>query len=141
MPSCRSKGPKHEPWVSNGEIIAGLEPPESSIAAIDWITSVGAIPTVCVFRPLVGTDLDDWDPPETEAMVPVFRRLYEASMERGLPIGCAPNIHVSLVMLPEECRGLSNRRYPFQTLKLAAMKRVFGRRFERRVRGMESQAA
>ena len=52
-----SRGPRHEPWVTNGEIIAGLEPPESSIRAIDWITSVGAIPTVCVFRPLVGTDL------------------------------------------------------------------------------------
>ncbi len=50
------KGPRHEPWVTNGEIIAGLEPPESTIRAIDWITSVGAIPTVCVFRPLAGTD-------------------------------------------------------------------------------------
>ena len=103
------KGPRHEPWVANGEIIAGLEPPESSIRAIDWITSVGAIPTVCVFRPLVGTDLSDADPPETEALVPVFRRLYEACMEKGLPIGCAPNVHVSLVLLPEECAAFSSR--------------------------------
>ncbi len=36
------KGPTDEPWVTNGEIIAGLEPPESSIRAIDWITGVGA---------------------------------------------------------------------------------------------------
>ena len=50
--------------------------------------------------------------PRTEDMVPVFRRLYEACMEKGLPIGCAPNIHVSLVMLPEECRALSPRRFP-----------------------------
>ena len=69
--------------MTNGEIIAGLEPPESSIAAIDWITSVGAIPTVCVFRPLIGTDLEDAEPPKTEEMVPVFRRLYEACMETG----------------------------------------------------------
>ena len=108
------KGPRHEPWVANGEIIAGLEPPESSIRAIDWITSVGAIPTVCVFRPLLGTDLENAEPPRTEDMVPVFRRLYEACMEKGLPIGCAPNIHVSLVMLPEECRSLSPRRYPWR---------------------------
>ena len=53
------KGPRNEPWVTNGEIIVGLEPPESSIKAIDWITSVGAIPTVCVFRPLAGTDYSD----------------------------------------------------------------------------------
>ncbi|HSG40333.1 MAG TPA: radical SAM protein, partial [Thermoanaerobaculia bacterium] len=127
------KGPKDEPWVSNGEIIAGLEPPESSIRAIDWITSVGGIPTVCVFRPLTGTDLEHMEPPRTEDMVPIFRHLYEACMERGLPVGVAPNIHVSLVMLPDECRALSSRRYPLQTLKLKAMTRIFRRRFERRL--------
>jgi hypothetical protein len=98
------------PWVSNGEIIAGLESPESSMAAIDWITSVGAVPTVCVFRPLLGTDMEDASPPRTEDLVPVFRRLYEACMDRRLPIGAAPNVHVSLVLLPEECRGFSDRR-------------------------------
>ncbi len=136
-----SKGPRHEPWVTNGEIIAGLEPAASSIAAIDWVTSVGAIPTVCVFRPLVGTDLEDREPPATEEMVPVFRRLYEACMGAGLPIGCAPNVHVSLVMLPEECRSLSTRRYPLQSVKLRAMKAVFGRRFARRVRAHERELA
>jgi hypothetical protein len=53
-------------------------------------------------------------------------------MERGLPIGCAPNVHVSLVLLPEECRALSPRRFPLQTLKLKAMARVFARRFAKR---------
>jgi hypothetical protein len=118
------KGPRHEPWVTNGEIIAGLEPPESSIRAIDWITSVGAIPTVCVFRPLIGTDMADAAPPRTDDLVPVFRRLYEACMERGLPIGCAPNVHVSLVLLPEECRALSSRRFPLGTLKLKGLARA-----------------
>lgn len=110
------RGPRDEPWVSNGEIIAGLEPVESSIAAIDWITSVGAIPTVCLFRPLRGTDLEVVEPPKTEDMIPVYRRLWEATMEAGLPIGVAPDIHVSLVMLPEECRWLSPRRYRWQSL-------------------------
>jgi len=127
-------GPAGEPWVTNGEIIAGLEPPASTIKAIDWITSVGAVPTVCVFRPLVGTDMADASPPRTEDMVPVFRRLYEACMEKGLPIGVAPNIHVSLVMLPDECRGLSPRRFRLQTLKLKAMSAVFRRQFARRLR-------
>ena len=94
---------------------------------------MGAIPTVCVFRPLTGTDLENAEPPRTEDLVPVFRRLYEACMERGLPIGCAPNVHVSLVLLPEECRALSPRRYPFQTLKLKAMTRIFAKRFEKRL--------
>lgn len=114
-------GPRQEPWVTNGEIIVGLEPPESSIKAIDWITSVGAIPTVCVFRPLAGTDFANVSPPRTEDIVPIFRRLYEACMEQGLPIGCAPDIHVSLVMLPEEGRYLSDRSFPLTTLKLKAI--------------------
>ena len=122
-----------EPWVSNGEIIAGLEPPASSMAAIDWITSVGAVPTVCVFRPLVGTDMEDAPPPETEDLVPVFRRLYEACMEKRLPIGVAPNIHVSLVLLPEECRWFLDhpRKYWRKELKLKAMSALFRMQFAR----------
>ncbi len=125
-------GPGHEPWVANGELIAGLEAPESTMRAIDWITSVGAIPTVCVFRPLVGTDLEHEAPPRTEQLVPVFARLYEACMERSLPIGCAPNVHVSLVMLPEECGSLSPRRFPWQSLKLKAMATLLRRRLAAR---------
>jgi hypothetical protein len=115
-----TRGPRHEPWVTNGEMIAGLEPPASSIAAIDWLTSVGAIPTVCVFRPLIGTDYAHLPPPATEPLVPVFARLYEACMERGLPIGCAPDVHVSLVLLPEEARPLSSRRFPVRELRRRA---------------------
>lgn len=129
-------GRAFEPWVVNGEIIAGLEPAEDSIAAIDWITSVGAIPTVCVFRPLVGTDYAHVAPPSTEEVVPVFRRLYEACMENRLPVGVAPNVHVSLVMLPREARMLSHepRRFWRRELELRAMARVFRRRFERSLR-------
>ena len=103
------------------------------MAAINWITSVGAIPTVCVFRPLRGTDYEHLEPPDTEAMIPVFRRLYEACMERGLPIGCAPNIHVSLVMLPEECASLSTRTYRWQELKRAMVKRILAAQLSRRL--------
>ena len=120
-----------QPWVSNGEIIAGLENPESSIAAIDWITERRAIPTVCVFRPLLGTDLADREPPRTEGLVPVFRRLYEACMEHDLPIGLAPNIHVSLVMLPEEGRYLVDdpAKYRAKEFKLAVKRKLFRTKF------------
>ena len=133
------KGPRTEPWVTNGEIIAGLEAPESSIRAIDWITSVGAIPTVCVFRPLVGTDYQSLPPPKTEDMAPIFARLYEACMERGLPIGAAPDIHVSLVMLPEECRWLTDRRYPLKELKLALLGKAVRFGLGRRLRAREKK--
>jgi hypothetical protein len=129
-------GPRSAPWVSNGEIIAGLEPAASSIAAIDWITSVGGIPTVCVFRPLAGTDMEEAPPPRTEDLVPVFRRLYDACMERGLPIGAAPNVHVSLVLLPEECRWFSSapRRHWPTALRNRALRAGLGWRLRRDMR-------
>ncbi|HZI93040.1 MAG TPA: radical SAM protein [Patescibacteria group bacterium] len=131
-----SRARSDEPWVSNGEIIAGLEDPASSMRAIDWVTSVGAIPTVCVFRPLKGTDMEDTAPPNTEDLVPVFRRLYESCMERNLPIGVAPDIHVSLVLLPEECRWFTDhpRRWWRRELKLKAMSRVYRWKFEKNLR-------
>jgi uncharacterized radical SAM superfamily protein len=112
----------------NGEIIAGLESPESSIQAIDWITKAGAIPTVCVFRPLKGTDYEDVAPPKTEDMIPVFRHLYEACMEHRLPIGVAPNVKVSLVLLPEEGRYFTDHphKYWFLDTKYKVASKVLG---------------
>lgn len=120
-------GTLFEPWVSNGEIVAGLESPESSIEAINWITSVGAIPTVCVFRPLKGTDYESFPPPKTEDMIPVFRRMYEACMENNLPVGVAPNIKVSLVLLPEEGRYFLDKpnKYRMKEMKLKVMSKIF----------------
>jgi hypothetical protein len=92
-----------------------------------------------VFRPLVGTDYQDLAPPRTEDVLPVFARLYEACMERGLPIGAAPDIHVSLVMLPEECRWLTPRRYPLSELKLKLLGRAVRFGLERRLRARERE--
>lgn len=116
----------------NGEIIAGLEPPESSIKAIDWITNVGAVPTVCVFRPLQGTDYEDVPPPKTEDMIPVFRRLYESCMEKRIPIGVAPNVKVSLVLLPEEGRYFTEnpKKYWFLDAKYKIANRTLGTLFD-----------
>ena len=128
--------------TTNGEIVAGLEPPEKTIEAIDWITEVGAVPTVCVFRPVVGCDYAEVAPPRTEEMVPVFARLYEACMERGLPIGIAPNVKVSIVLLPGECRWLSARRdgFRWRRLKLAALRRGFALYFRTRLRSHSRSA-
>ena len=113
--------------TTNGEIVAGLEPPAKSIEAIDWMTSVGAIPTVCVFRPLTGTEYEDVPPPVTGEMVPIFRRMYEACMEHGLPLGIAPNIKVSIVLLPDEGRYFLDNpnRYRLRELMLTPVRVLF----------------
>ncbi|MBK8205538.1 MAG: hypothetical protein IPK87_01970 [Planctomycetes bacterium] len=120
----------------NGEIIAGLEPVESSIAAIDWIVDHGAIPTVCVFRPVLGAAYGKRKPPRVEDMLPVFQHFYKRCMEKGLPIGIAPNVKVSLIMLPEECRGLMPNpdAYPIRRAALWFAAKAFKAVFNARVK-------
>ncbi len=43
-------------------------------------------------------------------------------MERVLPIGAAPNVRVSIALLPEECRTLSERRFPRKRAKIHALR-------------------
>jgi hypothetical protein len=91
----------------SGEIIAGVEPIEDTIRAIDYITSVGAFPTVCIFRPVVGAEMERHASPKYEEMRAVFAHVYEACRRNGIPIGAAPNIEVSLIVQPDDARELA----------------------------------
>lgn len=93
----------------SGEIIAGVEPVEDTIRAIDCITSLGAFPTVCIFRPVIGSDMEDHPSPSYEAMRPIFEHVHRACMKRRIPIGIAPNIEVSLICQPDDTRYLAPR--------------------------------
>ncbi|MBK5259123.1 MAG: hypothetical protein JJE51_05985 [Thermoanaerobaculia bacterium] len=89
----------------SGEIIAGVEPIEATKRGIDRIVNAGAFPTVCIFRPTAGSEMENEPPPEPEAMREVFAYLHESCRRAGLPIGILP-IEVSLVVQPEETAGL-----------------------------------
>jgi hypothetical protein len=93
----------------SGEIIAGVEPIESTLNAIDHITSLGAFPTVCVFRPTIGSDMEDWPPPRYEDMRHVMAYMYDACRRHRIPIGAAPNVEVSLVVNPDDAALLAER--------------------------------
>ena len=89
-----------------GEIIAGVEPLEKTLEAIDWIASVGAFPTVCIFRPTVGSKMETLPPPDPEEMVVAMRAVWEACKRHLVPVGLAPNVRVSLVVNPEDAAEL-----------------------------------
>jgi len=93
----------------SGEIIAGLEPAAKTLEAIERIASVGAFPTVCVFRPTVGSDMEDWPPPDFNDMRRVLAAVYDACRRHHVPIGLAPNIEVSLVVNPDDAALLAAR--------------------------------
>jgi sodium-dependent dicarboxylate transporter 2/3/5 len=88
-----------------GEIIAGVEPIEATKRGIDRIVNAGAFPTVCIFRPTIGSEMEDVPPPDPEAMREVFAYLHESVRRAGLPVGVLP-IEVSLVVQPEEASAL-----------------------------------
>ena len=89
----------------SGEIIAGVEPIESTKRSIDRIVDAGAFPTVCIFRPTVGSEMEHVPPPDPAAMKEVFAHLYESCRRAELPVGILP-IEVSLVVQPEETADL-----------------------------------
>jgi hypothetical protein len=120
----------------SGELIAGLEPIDQTIAAIDRITDAGAFPTVCIFRPTVGSDLEGWPAPRFDEMRLVMRHVYEACRKHWLPIGVAPNIEVSLVVNPDDTPLLAKRTPAFYAYEAyrRALRVVASPFFTRRMR-------
>lgn len=120
---CSSRRPR---GACSGEIIAGLEPVESTMAAIDMITSMGAFPTVCIFRPLEGSAVASWDPPDPLQMRRVMKHVWESCRNRSIPIGMARNLEVSLVVQPTDAAYLAenNWRDRLYNAKLAAMRPI-----------------
>jgi hypothetical protein len=113
----------HKGAVS-GEIIAGVEPITDTLEAIDYIAGLGAFPTVCVFRPTIGADMERFPPPRYEDMRHVMKYMFEACMKRGIPVGMAPNIEVSIIVNPDDAAYLAARTpaYYMYRAKLSAMR-------------------
>ncbi|HEX7678205.1 MAG TPA: radical SAM protein [Thermoanaerobaculia bacterium] len=89
----------------SGEIIAGVESIEATKRGIDRIVSAGAFPTVCIFRPTIGSEMENVPPPDPEAMKEIFAYVHESCRRARLPVGILP-IEVSLVVQPEEAAAL-----------------------------------
>ena len=115
MQYCAQKMPR---GAVSGEIIAGIEPIEMTLKAIDAIADLGAFPTVCVFRPTVGSDMESVPPPQYEEVRRIMAHLYEACRRNWIPIGAAPNIEVSLVVNPDDAALLAPRSPSFWTYEL-----------------------
>jgi hypothetical protein len=113
----------------SGEIIAGIESIEATKRSIDRIVDAGAFPTVCIFRPTIGSEMEHVPPPDPEAMREVFAHLHQSCRRAALPIGILP-IEVSLVVQPEEAGALLEpsfglRAYHFKNWALRQMARPY----------------
>ena len=120
----------------SGEIIAGVEPVADTLRAIDYITSVGAFPTVCIFRPVVDADMEDYPSPNPADMQVVMKHLWKACRDARIPIGAAPNIEVSLIVNPTDAVYLSadSWRDKWYRAYCWMIRRLARREFRRRMR-------
>jgi len=109
---CASRMPR---GAVSGELIAGIEPIEHTIEGIERITSAGAFPTICIFRPTVGSDMAHWPPPDPLQMRTVMAAMYDACRRHRVPVGLAPNLEVSLVVNPDDAALLARRTTGFYT--------------------------
>ena len=107
----------------SGEIIAGIESIEATKRSIDRIVSAGAFPTVCIFRPTIGSEMEHEPPPDPEAMKEVFAYLHDSCCRAGLPVGILP-IEVSLVVQPEEAAGLVDDGFTWYAAKNWALRQL-----------------
>lgn len=131
MEYCTARLPR---GAVSGELIAGIEPIRYTLEGIERITRAGAFPTVCIFRPTIGSEMHEWSPPHTDEMRGVFAAVYDACRRNRIPIGLAPNIEVSLVVNPDDAALLAPRTRGFYAYELwrralrVAARPVFRRR-------------
>jgi hypothetical protein len=102
----------------SGQIIAGIEPIEHTLAGIERIVSAGAAPSVCIFRPTTSAAMADWPAPKYESMRQVMLTMYDACRRHRLPIGIAPNVEASLVVNPDDAALLAPRTAGFYAYEL-----------------------
>lgn len=109
----------------SGEIIAGIEPIADTKRAIDRIVDAGAFPTICIFRPTIGSAMEHVPPPDPSAMKEVFAYLHERCRRASLPVGVLP-IEVSLVVQPDETEDLvaPNLQSAWYGLRNRALRRM-----------------
>ena len=115
MDYCASRMPR---GAVSGELIAGIEPIAKTIEGIERIARAGAFPTVCIFRPTIGSAMEYAAPPAYEDMRQVMAAMYDACRRHRIPIGLAPNIEVSLVVNPDDAAMLAPRNREFYTYEL-----------------------
>jgi hypothetical protein len=120
----------------SGEIVAGIEPLEDTLRAIDYIAGVGALPLVGVFRPLRGTPAENHAPPGFSTVIGVFRHVYQACRSNNLPLGMAPNIRLSVLPHPEDTLYLASDSQDVRSYQswIFSVKQVMRPYFLRRMR-------
>ncbi len=89
-------------------LIVGLEPKESTIRGIDYLTDIGVVPILPIFKPLKGSQLEARRPPTTEEVAPIYAYLYRTLRRKRINMRWVKDI--SVVTTPIEGRFFTDER-------------------------------
>ncbi len=84
-------------------LIVGLEPPGSTCQGIDFLTGIGVVPVLPIYRPTTSKALRI-DPLTTEIIIPVYKHLYKAVKAKGINLNWVRDL--SMVTTPVELKSL-----------------------------------
>ncbi|MBI5971247.1 MAG: radical SAM protein [Deltaproteobacteria bacterium] len=87
----------------SSHLIVGLEPPGSTCQGIDFLTGIGVVPVLPIYRPTTNKALRI-DPLTTEIIIPVYKHLYKAVKTKGINLNWVRDL--SMVTTPVELKGL-----------------------------------
>ena len=127
----------------SGEMIAGLEPVGDSLRAVDYLVRIGALPLLSIFRHVQGAAMEHFPAPDLQNMLVIFRQVYESCRTRNLPIGMVPNLHLSMLLHPEDTLYLAPDSADAHTYSrwILTMKQVMRPYFLRRMRRQSTSQA
>lgn len=77
------------PNVICSNLLAGLEPRESTIAGVEHLASMGVVPRIFVFRPLLGTAYERHPVSSATDLIWMYPRLKEILRRYGVDAGCS----------------------------------------------------
>ena len=84
-------------------LIVGLEPPGSTCMGIDFLTDIGAVPILPIYRPSPGKALRI-EPLDAEIILPVYKHLYNSVRKKKINLNWVRDI--SIITTPIDLRTL-----------------------------------
>lgn len=118
----------------SSNLIVGLEPPESTMKGIDFLTGRGVMPILPIFRPLKGTLLADTPTPEVDDIAPIFGHFYRAVKKSRMNMSWSKN--VSTYMTPLEARYFAGEEAKLQVAMQSLFKSKVGGKAVRGIAGL-----
>lgn len=89
-------------------LIVGFDPKETLLDGVKTLCELGVQPMLSVFRPMVGTGLENWLPPGLQDILEIFERAADICAQYGRRLGpSCPDCQNNTLSLPEWCHTAS----------------------------------